>query len=445
MPFSLVIKDTSGVENLIQFDFRDSASPNVFYDVRTFIKIQFEECIADLISMFPQNNLLFSVNLEQEKKISQSNVLACFVSERSTADNLFFRIYYDSILQLATCLTQSDGAYILKQFKSTLYHELLHAADLGNLKEQLARHDLDFKEHENLVSGAFFDANQLTHQVNVQWALLYFFSKFRAEGIAILGEKLLSNNFGENDLEKTEVFKSFNVTLHRVLEICSGLQFFNNFENHDALKELEELSLNAYIYADLLFIHALKKQGIVEELRFRNPSGQLSINDRQEIIELMKVFIETDLSEFIQLLLSLPELNFREKFLHICAVIQREGDPKTIAEFSRHLLWTGYNKDAALFIQIIQKSMGSKMPLSEMIDMHDKFLQKSYPEDIIEDIRKMAEVLIKLAQTNGNEVALWALTYLFDDQDLIHDDISYLGWQDDWVVLDSAMRILHLN
>jgi hypothetical protein len=82
----------------------------------------------------------------------------------------------------------------------------------------------------------------------------------------------------------------------------------------------------------------------------------------------------------------LPELNFREKFLHICAVIQREGDPKTIAEFSRHLLWTGYNKDAALFIQIIQKSMGSKMPLSEMIDMHDKFLQRSYPEDIIEDI-----------------------------------------------------------
>jgi hypothetical protein len=94
---------------------------------------------------------------------------------------------------------------------------------------------------------------------------------------------------------------------------------------------------------------------------------------------------------------------------------------------------------------IIQSSMGSIIPLSEMIDMHATFLQKSYPEDIIEDIRKMADVLIKLAQTNGNEVALWALTYLFDDQDLIHDDISYLGWQDDWVVLDSAMRILHLN
>jgi len=42
MPFSLEIKDTSGVENLIQFDFRDSASPNVFYDVRTFMKLQCE-------------------------------------------------------------------------------------------------------------------------------------------------------------------------------------------------------------------------------------------------------------------------------------------------------------------------------------------------------------------------------------------------------------------
>jgi uncharacterized membrane protein YkvA (DUF1232 family) len=445
MPFTLEIKDTSGVENLIQFDFRDSASPNVFYDIRTFIKIQFEECIADVISMFPQNNLLFSVNLEQEKKNSQSNVLACFDTEKSTANILYFRIYYDSILQLATCLTQSDGADILKQFKSTLYHELMHAADLGNLKEQLARHDHDFNEHENLVLGAFFDANQLSHQVNVQWALLHFFSKFRAEGIAILGEKLLSNNFGDNVVEKTSVFKSFNETLHRVLEICSGLQFFNNFENHDAVIELDELSLSAYIYADLLFIHALQKQEIVEDLRFRNPEGPLSFNDRQGIIEVMKVFIETDLSEFIQLLLSLPELNFREKFLHLCAVIQREGDPNTISDFSRHLLWAGYNKDNELFIKIIQKSMGSKMPLSEMIDMHHKFLQKSYQEDIIEDIRKMSEVLMNLAQASDNEVALWALTYLFDDQDLIHDDISYLGWQDDWVVLDSAMRILHLN
>jgi hypothetical protein len=104
---------------------------------------------------------------------------------------------------------------------------------------------------------------------------------------------------------------------------------------------------------------------------------------------------------------------------------------------------TGFNKDAALFIKIMKSTIGSRIPLSEMIDMHDKFLQKSYPEDIIEDIRKMAEVLIKLAQTNGNEVALWALTYLFDDQDLIHDDISYLGWQDDWMVLEAALILLN--
>jgi len=395
--------------------------------------------------MFPQNNLLFSVNLEQEKKINQSNVLACFDSEKSTANILYFRIYYDSILQLATYLNQSDGAEILKQFKSTLYHELMHAADLENLKEQLNRHDIDFKEHENIVAGAFFDANQSLKQVNVQWALLNFFSKFRAEGIAILGEKLLNNNFGENVLVQKDVFKSFNDTLNRVLEICSGLQFFNNFQSNHAIKELEELGLLAYVYADLLFIHALQKQEIVDELRLKNLSDLPSVNNRQEVIKLMKVFIETDLSEFIQLLLSLPELNFREKFLHICAVIQREGDTKTIAAFSRQLLWTGFNKDAALFIKIIKNSMGSKIPYSEMIDMHDKFLQKSFPEDIIDDIRKMAEVLIKHAQETRNEVALWALTYLFDDQDLIHDDISYLGWQDDWVVLNSAIRILQSN
>jgi predicted ATP-dependent endonuclease of OLD family len=120
-------------------------------------------------------------------------------------------------------------------------------------------------------------------------------SKTIIEGEWHINEEL-RHFFEENDLEKTEVFKSFNDTLHQVLEICSGLQFFNNFQNHHAIKELEELGVFAYVYADLLFMHALQKQEIVEELKLRNPSGLPSENARQEIIELMKVFIGCSLT-----------------------------------------------------------------------------------------------------------------------------------------------------
>ena len=42
----------------------------------------------------------------------------------------------------------------------------------------------------------------------------------------------------------------------------------------------------------------------------------------------------------------------------------------------------------------------------------------------------------------NNEIAKWALTYLLDDEDLIYDDISIIGWQDDWLVLNAALNII---
>jgi uncharacterized membrane protein YkvA (DUF1232 family) len=31
---------------------------------------------------------------------------------------------------------------------------------------------------------------------------------------------------------------------------------------------------------------------------------------------------------------------------------------------------------------------------------------------------------------------------LLDDQDLIHDDLSVLGWQDDWMVVEGAWNLV---
>jgi hypothetical protein len=443
--FKLEIIDTSGVKNLIDFDFRNSSNPNIYYDIRKSIKNLFNECIVDMITLFPQNTLHFSVNLEQEIKKREVSLLACFDAERSYEGHLCFRIYYDSILQLASFITDSGKVDMFKQFKSTLYHELVHAADIENLRVLIAANEFDLNRQNSNFTGSFFDSNKLLHQVNVQWALLLFFSIFRAEGIAIIGEKLLNNNYDENPANKAEVFQSFNAILNRVLEICSGLEFYNNFENHTAIMELNDLSLFAYEYADILFIHALQKEEIIEKLKLVNSNESFHSHHRKELLETIKVFINTDLSEFIQLLLSLPELCFREKFLHVCSVIQREGDPNTISEFSRNLLWSGYNKNAESFISILKKIMGSRIPDSELFEMHQKFSKESYSEDIILEIQKMAFALIKFLQSTGNDVAQWALTYLFDQEDMIHDSILYLGWQDDWVVLDSAMRILDLK
>ena len=55
------------------------------------------------------------------------------------------------------------------------------------------------------------------------------------------------------------------------------------------------------------------------------------------------------------------------------------------------------------------------MSLDEISDGYTSFLQKGYPEDIVQRIRQKAYDLYSLALKENNEVAIWALNYLMDD------------------------------
>ena len=39
-------------------------------------------------------------------------------------------------------------------------------------------------------------------------------------------------------------------------------------------------------------------------------------------------------------------------------------------------------------------------------------------------------------------IAQWALTYFFDDEDVVHDNISGLGLVDDLTVIDYAIKLV---
>ena len=44
--------------------------------------------------------------------------------------------------------------------------------------------------------------------------------------------------------------------------------------------------------------------------------------------------------------------------------------------------------------------------------------------------------------TEKKSIAQWALSYLFDEQDLIHDDIKGIGLVDDETVIDYALKLI---
>ena len=65
-------------------------------------------------------------------------------------------------------------------------------------------------------------------------------------------------------------------------------------------------------------------------------------------------------------------------------------------------------------------------------------------EDIYQEIIVLGERLIEKFDKN-EKIVSWALTYLLDDEDLVHDNLNYVGLQDDWFVLNAATHLISIK
>jgi len=451
---NISIIDQSGIEQALDFDYRHQNKKSLFHDVRVAIKKVFAEKIEFIKELFPDGELTFNVNLEQEKKDDTSETLASFDSERSGGGVYVFHVYYGTLRQIADSLLSMTDNTILHSFSDTVLHELIHAADLSSLQETNSIREHSYRLHGGNHNQLLKDLNASDYEWNVQWTLLLFFQIFRNEGIAMLGEHLFDDNSNlksERPIEK--VMMRFKENLNQVFRICAGLKYYSSIESTQAHQILRKLSMEAYHYGDLILLELIKTLHPEENIRLEKLINILSLDipktfDHQEAKYFLKLAMKIDLSEYVQAIFNNDLLNRKEplskqQLLECCAVIQNENQNEVISKFSKNVTTCSFNKNSYLFIETIREVIGSKMSLDEITEGYKAFLQKEYPEDIVQRIRQKADDLYSLAIKENNEVAIWALTYLLDDQDLIHDELSVLGWQDDWMVVEGAWRIVN--
>jgi hypothetical protein len=451
--YHISIIDQSGVEQALDFDYRNQNKKSLYHDLRLAIKKVFAEKIELIKELFPDGELTFDVNLEQEKKDVTSETLASFDSDRSGSGIYVFHVYYRTLRQIADSLLSIADKTILHSFSDTVLHELIHAADLSALQETNNIREHSYRIHGGNHNQLLKDLSAPDYEWNVQWTLLRFFQIFRNEGIAMLGEHLLdedSNLKTERPIEK--VMMRFKENLNQVFRMCAGLKYYSSLETTKAHQILRELSMEAYHYGDLILLELIKTLHPEENTRLEKLINVLSLDktkiiDHQEAKYFLKIAMQIDLSEYVQAIFNNDILNKEEplskqQLLECCAVIQNDNQNEVISLFSKNIASCTFNKNSQLFIETIREVIGSKMSLEEIVEGYQSFLLKEYPEDIVQRIRQMADALYALAIKENNEVAIWALTYLLDDQDLIHDELSVLGWQDDWMVVEGAWMIV---
>ena len=454
------IIDNSGINHFLDFDLKKANKKMEFHLLTSFIKECFKEQVQKIHDLIPfENELIIKVHLEQELQSHdakpESTTLACFDREFSNEKEYVFRLYYPTIKEIAFFLLSENTTKInTSQFHNTILHELIHAIDILILKETLSAHLKDYRLGKS--QSHFLVKNIEKEKLNsqIQWAFLSTVELFRNEGISVLGEKLLGNFSNQSEFKiDFEVSSYFKNLLTYAVQMSINTHFASLDEDFKIFEEIRTQSLMAYHIGDIILVKLIGKlDPSLENLCKKTVLyllGQSELKPTQvEAKALLKYAFQMDMSDYINALVNCDHHEIQGAFMSketlfkLCAVIQNEHNSEAIRIFSENKEENSDPLAKTLFLSLMQSTVYSCMTNEELIFNYNQFVQNSSPEDIMATIKEQATFLLPFATEKNNEIAQWALTYLFDEEDLIFDNISLLGCQDDWIVLDAAIQMV---
>lgn len=431
---NIIIRDDQGLDTALMMD---GYSKEQRMNAKKIIRAQFRDTAIQvfqeiLAKPLPETIIVnMSISNREEIKGESAARLASFNAELSRNGSLFFNIQE---ITVKTVLDHIDTTL----FESTVIHEMFHAADQQMLEN-------DSRLFKSIRNDIYEEENSFNHQgTNTHIALLSTLTMlhhYRAEGIAILGESLLmKSKFGTVDYATKQFCKVFELTMMRAQMRVGG-----NRENDVFDKEAFH---QAYAVAPIILLLVMDKRGDIEHKLATKALDGLSTGNYDlkddEVITIMRSALALGLTGFIQGLTSLSDdVAPIRPFLKFCALVQQDGDVDNNNAYQQLLSQPQSEEN---FNAAMDQIMGSCMPEEELDELYTQFWGNTVDDSTYPQMKEKVKFIFSIFKNDKNpdrqRLAQWALTYFFDDEDIIHDDVSGLGLIDDMTVIDYATRLL---
>lgn len=171
-------------------------------------------------------------------------------------------------------------------------------------------------------------------------------------------------------------------------------------------------------------------------------SGEYDLTD-EETITIMRAALSITLIGYVQGLTTLGnKISPIRPFLDFCASVQQDADEDNITAYE---MLVKNPKSADSFNAAMDQIMGSCIPEEELDDIYAKFKDSPIDDALYPKLKEKVSKLYSIFKNDNNaerrRLAQWALTYFFDDEDVIHDDVSGLGLVDDITIIDYALDL----
>ena len=213
---NIFIRDDQGLDTVLMMD---GYSKEQRQSAKQAIRAQFRETASKVFQdvlgkPLPESiTVNMAISDREEMKGESAARLASFNVELSRGGSSFFTIRE---ITVKTILEQSDSELL----KSTVIHEMFHAADQYMLKSNR-------EIFEDVEDDIYEDADRFNYDgQNAHIALLntlQVFDHYRAEGVALLGESLLMKTpFGVVAHATAQFCKTFELTMMRAQKMIGG-------------------------------------------------------------------------------------------------------------------------------------------------------------------------------------------------------------------------------
>ena len=432
----ILVKDEEGLGTALRMDGytqdqiieAQRAVRNCFAETAKFVftRVLETELPATITVKMAQND-------QDELAGNKAAALATFYAERSREGDLLFYIREKVLKGYLT----GQGTDL---FEATVLHEMLHAADLPEFSRDYGLiHDIS-REIQEIQAYSFTDLEAYPKIALV--SILGMFRHFRAEGVAMLGEHMVKNKrFNLTVQSLWKFYSAFMKALGRSFKWAGGERAVNPEEDRYIYE-------SAYRSAPTILLKVLFRRGDIDEAVYDKVIEGLNTGvyelTEDEKIATMRTALSLSFSEYIQGLLMLDEeVAPMRPLLELCGVIQGDRDDNYIDKFIQLIQSPDTEKT---FLDAMRTIIGRIMPQKELDQEYANFQQNPPDLRVYPQLKDKVATLYSTMQTTTDpkkkEIAQWALTYFFDEGDVISDNVPGLGLVDDALVIDNALKLI---
>jgi hypothetical protein len=426
MKVTVQIEDKFALEQELYWEFKNTnLSININYLTKIILD-SFNEASEffrlKTTTPFDSSEIEIKVLLRSPEK---NNILAYFDLSglNSNSKKFCFKLYADVLFPLI-----KDGN--IDPLKSIWVHEIMHLVDYHELERNLKL----FSKTDYTSPRLYFNAAQGDRK-DRHLIFLQLIVKFRQEGVAMLLQYIYGGiTIPYNASEAIGLF-------YKISEQAYQFSISPDLQSRQISSFFEDTvsPLSYQTGAGIVLSGLIKKYPENTELKevekCLSSGDQCTLTASNDLILKIKDFRTFDFLVFC--------LDPESVYSEIITLTSDYADNLHIySGFFASLNRITNLMDRNGFIWIMRNIMGCPMSLEEIEDSHQKqMISQTMPEELLSKSESLINYYLK---NKNDEVSHWALTYLYDQADLLDDNIEYFGYIDDLPVINSAIKLINL-